>query len=350
MLNRFGRPNKELAESFLYPMAAKHLKRKQSPGILKSVICVFLTLLAAILVFLVGAIYIFEKGPSTEVRDLFVVTVQQSSAAKPLARLFLSKETVSSIMENNSGRDEDLITDTGLVEISDGLDMDGITVEDVIGPSYRGKVMIINDPSRVYVYSIPDYNASKGYTVSEMVEAEDAIAGINGGGFMDKGGLGNGSIPLGIVMSNGVWRNGSMSESYKVIGLNTDNKLVLSKMTGKQAVESGIRDAVCWGPALIVNGEPVNVGEGGGLNPRSAIGQRADGAIILLVIDGRQPSSLGASYLDLIGIMQDYGAVNAANLDGGNSSSMVYEGQLLTRPSGLDGERGIPTGILVRKR
>lgn len=332
------------------PKHSRQTEQTKAHQIIKAVLLVFFTLVAAILIFLAGAIYIFEKGPSEEARDLFVVTVQQSSAAKPLAKLFLSEEKVAEIMENNSGKDENLTTDTDMVEVNTELDMDEIIVEDVIGPSYRGKMMIVNDPSRVYVYSIPNYGEHWGSTLSEAVAADDAIGGINGGGFMDENGLGHGAQPLGIVMSKGVWRNGAKGSTYKLIGLNNENKLVIGSMTGNKAIESGIRDAVYWGPALIVNGDPVDVGKGGGLNPRSAIGQRADGAILLLVVDGRQPSSLGASYLDLIGIMQEYGAVNAANLDGGNSSSMVYDGQVITRPAGLDGERRIPTFILVERR
>ena len=253
-------------------------------------------------------------------------------------------------MEENTAKDEDLITDGDLVEIDDTLDMDAIIVEDVHGSTFNGKMMIVNDPSRVYVYDIPDYTAAWGMMVSDMVKTDDAIAGINGGGFLDINGLGNGSVPLGIVISKGQWKNGDQYSSYQVIGFDNNNKLVVGYMTGVEAMERGIRDAVEWGPALIVNGEAVDVGNGGGLNPRTAIGQRADGAVLLLVVDGRQPSSIGASYYDLIGVMQQYGAVNAANLDGGNSSSMVYNGEVITNTASLNGERELPTAFLVRKR
>ena len=120
-------------------------------------------------------------------------------------------------------------------------------------------------------------------------------------------------------------------------------------MTGSQAIERGIRDAVTFGPALVVNGEPVGVsGSGSGLNPRSAIGQRADGAVLMLVIDGRQVNSLGATLSDLIEIMLEYGAVNAANLDGGSSSLLYYEGEYLNRGVVLTGSRDIPTAFIVR--
>ena len=332
-------------------MAKKKKKEKSKAAkIIGGFFKVFFTLLAAVLIFALGSIYIFERGPSEEVRDLFVVTVQQSSAAKPLARLFLSEETVKKIMEENTAKDEDLITDGDMIEIDDTLDMDAIIIEDVHGPTFNGKMMIVNDPSRVYVYDIPNYYAEWGMMVSDMVKAEDAIAGVNGGGFLDVNGLGSGAMPLGIVMSKGEWKNGNLADSFQVIGFDNDNKLVVGYMTGYQAVERGVRDAVAWGPALIINGEAVDVGNGGGLNPRTAIGQRADGAVLLLVVDGRQPSSIGASYYDLIGVMQQYGAVNAANLDGGNSSSMVYDGKVITNTASLNGERELPTAFLVKKR
>ena len=90
-------------------------------------------------------------------------------------------------------------------------------------------------------------------------------------------------------------------------------------MTAQAALDRGVRDAVSFGPVLVVNGEAVEVnGSGSGLNPRTAIGQREDGSILLVVIDGRQVNSLGASYSDVIELMLEYGAVNAANLDGGS--------------------------------
>ena len=114
-------------------------------------------------------------------------------------------------------------------------------------------------------------------------------------------------------------------------------------------MERGLRGAVSFGPAFIINGEPVDVtGSGGGLNPRTVMGQREDGAVLLLTIDGRQPHSLGANYQDCIKVMQDYGAVNAANLDGGSSTLMIYEGKTVNYCASLYGSREIPTSFLVR--
>ncbi len=125
--------------------------------------------------------------------------------------------------------------------------------------------------------------------------------------------------------------------------------LVVGKFTSEQAVEKGLRDALAFGPALVVNGEAAQVsGSSSGLNPRTAIGQRADGAVLLLVIDGRQASSLGATYADMITVLLEYGAINAVNLDGGSSSLMYYKGEYLNKGVILTGDRDIPDGFIVR--
>ena len=101
--------------------------------------------------------------------------------------------------------------------------------------------------------------------------------------------------------------------------VHTDN------ISQSQAEELNIRDGCCFGPVLIMNGE-VNMEAYAvsGWNPRTAIGQRADGAVIFVCIDGRQASSVGGQYADVIDIMLEYGAVNACNMDGGSSTVMMY--------------------------
>ena len=313
----------------------------------KGLLLMFSAVLLVLILLLVSLIYVFEKGPSQEIRDIFLVTVMQSSAAKPLAGLFLSKDEVDAIMDANSASDDIVLSDTDSVLIDDQKVTDEISVIDIYGPAYNGKMMIIRDPSRVYVYTLPDYNASHGMLLTEMVAAEGAIGGVNGGGFYDGGGLGDGTAPYGFVFSKGTCRSG-FNEYWDMAGFDSENKLVVGNMTYAEAVSRGIRDALTWGPPLIIDGNPVNVGYGGGLNPRTAIGQTADGTVLLLVIDGRQPSSIGASYNDLIGIFMEYGAVNAYNLDGGNSAGMVYEGEIVNNMASINGERYIPTAVLVK--
>lgn len=318
---------------------------------IRSILKYIITFILAFLVMLIGLVYIFAKGPSESVRDLFVVTCMQTSAAKVLPTMFLSKYLVDRIVEENSISADIEAGDTDLIDTEGStLDMSMVSVEDITGPTFKGKVMIVNDPSRVYVYSIPKYGVPRGKSVEAMVEEENALAGINGGGFEDIGGQGKGGTAVGLVITKGEYKLGSKTGKHQVIGMTNDNKLVVGTMTGQEAIDMGVRDAVEWGPALVINGEPTEVGDsGGGLNPRTAIGQRADGAIIMVVTDGRMPGSMGASYADVQGILLDYGCINAGNLDGGYSSSMVYEGEVISKVYSPFGERPLPTAILVKR-
>lgn len=318
---------------------------------------------ALLLSAVVGLCYVVFKGPSEAARDLLVVSAMETSAMKFVPRVFFTQEEIDRIIENNSVVQTYEVTEPQKVQNgmaagdssqeseTEPLDMSAIEIVEVTGMTYKGKMMIVNDPSRVYVATPSAFGlASGGLRVEEMCKRDNAIAGVNGGGFMDENGVGNGGMPIGLVISNGVMMNGYPSMVSEVIGFDMDNHLVVGQMTAQEALDRGVRDAVNFGPILVVNGEPAQVsGSGGGLNPRTAIGQRADGAVLILVIDGRQSHSLGASYKDLIEVMLEFGAVNAANLDGGSSSLMVYEDEIITTCASLYGSRKIPTAILVKR-
>ena len=116
----------------------------------------------------------------------------------------------------------------------------------------------------------------------------------------------------------------------------------------------GVRDAVSFGPFLIVNGVASEFrGNGGyGIAPRTAIGQRKDGIVLMLVIDGRRAGhSLGVDMVELTNIMLKYGAYNASNLDGGGSSTIVVNGETLSVAggSGYSGDRYLPNSWIVER-
>ena len=339
----------------------------------------FLWLILTILVLVLGLylfLYLINKGPSPHFRDLFVASVMESSAGGILARMYLTDEEIAAIQENNRTEDIQEITDVSLVNfdtagdaageegtaqgegtspgdddgfIYDDPDGDGIEIHEVHGETYSGRMMIVYDPSRVVVSSIPSYtHGYMGWTIQQHVENNGAVAGINGGKYEDNNGLGSGAWPEGIVISGGRILNGNDGRTYGVYGFNEDNIFIVGNMTAKAAADMGIRDAVTFGPALVVNGNPAEYqGLGGGLNPRTAIGQRPDGAVLLLVIEGRKSSSLGATMADLIDIMLEYGAVNAANMDGGMSSTMFYGGEIIVDNATVRDTRRIPTAFIV---
>ena len=324
-------------------------------------------------ILLVGAyifFYFVNKGPSPRIRDLFVASAKESSVGGVLADIYLSQEEIDEILSKNQTGEFEEITDIALIktrsdsydenaqegsslenDIAIDPDGDGIDIFDVHGDTYKGKMMVIYDPSRVKVATLDyyDYDAP-GLTLAKLVEKYDCVAGVNGGKYDDEIGMGTGGMPEGVVFSEGVLRFGDPSATYDIYGFTNENVLVVGRMTAGYAQSIGIRDAVSFGPSLIVNGKSAKYsGSGSGLNPRTAIGQRANGDVLLLVIEGRQPSSLGASMGDLITIMEEYGAVNAANLDGGMSSSMVYNGEDVVSSCTL-GSRAMPTAFVVEKK
>jgi len=115
--------------------------------------------------------------------------------------------------------------------------------------------------------------------------------------------------------------------------------------------EMNVAEGVSFGPPLIINGKKlITDGDGGwGVAPRTAIGQRKDGTILFLVIDGRQPGySLGATLLDVQNILYEQGAYVAANLDGGSSTTLYFNGKVVNKPCDMLGERMIPTAFIVK--
>ncbi|MBP3672364.1 MAG: phosphodiester glycosidase family protein [Oscillospiraceae bacterium] len=335
---------------------------------------IFLVVTVLLLVVaLYGVMYVVAKGPSPTARDLFVMSVRETSAVGFLADLFFTEEEIAAI-ENKTEVEEYVETDTSLINIAKpeektdedqqdtqeeqgpaadewGLvdeDGDGIIVEPVKGEGYSGYMMVVLDPSRVIMGSVPTSFGGRGYTVEQMVQQFDAVAGINAGGFEDPEGKGNGSIPNTMVVYEGEVYYESKGVQDGFVGIDSNNILHVGKLTSADVKAKDIQYGVCFGPVLVANGEACDVGTSG-VNPRTAIGQRSDGAILMLVIDGRQAISLGATYQDMVDIFLEYGAVNACNLDGGSSSLMWYDGDYINNCASVIGIRPVPTTFLVLK-
>ena len=292
-------------------------------------------------------------------KNTFVTTVLESGQLKFLASLCLSESEIKEIVDGTS------LEQVGDTKVNEGMislpqqggenagntDMSKIEIVEIAGLTYKATLMIIQDPSRVSVASVatgPDQWPEAGVPLKNIVEKAGAIGGVNGGLYNSTNNCGG--CAYGILVSDGVIIRNRPQEirGMVLVGL-TDNNILqiidVSKMSAaeskKMIEEKGIRDAVCFQEdsstdnnhfvQLVMNGVPREVkGAGSGLNPRTAVGQRADGAIMLLVTDGRGSSGhVGASAADLIEIMTRYGAVNAANIDGGSSTCMYYNGGYL---------------------
>lgn len=309
------------------------------------------------------------KGNISEILYITVPTFLETGQFKFIPSLYLSADAIQSIVDKNKMEDMDADVDENLINIgSDGqkgyLDIDmtvdpkdkensenndsqAIEIHEVSGATYYGTMMVVKDPSRVSLATIYPWRA-EGVTLDKLVKDNGGIAGINGGLYNSYNNTGG--SPYGVVVSNGEIQYNKPQQwpGLVLIGLTENNILQIidvSKMNASQVEalvkERKIRDAVTFQDEasdannhfvqLIINGEERQMnGMGSGLNPRTAIGQRADGTILMFVTDGRGKNGhLGASASDLIEVMKNFGAVNAANLDGGSSSCMYYEDRFL---------------------
>ena len=157
-----------------------------------------------------GVAYILARGPSPTAQRLFVMSLRETSAVGFIADIFLSPEEIAQI-EAGKGSERVIETDTSLVTVQaeepddNGADAwglvdedgDGIIIDDVKGEGYSGFMMVVKDPSRVIMGSVTDDFGIRGYTVEEMVQYFDAVAGTNAGGFVDIGGQGRSTTAAG---------------------------------------------------------------------------------------------------------------------------------------------------------
>ena len=306
--------------------------------------------------------YILLKGPSPELGELFVNTMYETRRFRFIPQIFLTEEEVAAIreteeMDKSTQSDSSLIHIDTEVQTSNGADAygmidedgDGIIFQEVKGNGFMGYMTIVLDPTRVFVGK-PDNYGGVGLTLEELVNKYDALGGINAGGFKDDGGNGFGGMPEGLTIIDGTCYNSDMGTAYPIAGLDADGLLHVGYYNYEDCIGMGITDAVSFGPILIINGEPAPPSSlASSVNPRTAIAQRGDGAIIMLVIDGRQVHSIGATYQDMVDMLLSYGAVNAINMDGGSSTVMHYGGRYVNSCSADGGQpRPLPNAFLFK--
>ena len=327
---------------------ARKEERKEQGGLLKKVILRSLlsvfTVLICVIIAAFALLYVLVNGECEPLTERLVLSATQASATKWLPGIFMPQSKVDAIIAKSMEISTDVMSleDYAAMLNNDKENeqedewanaIDGMIFEKVNGATFTGYVLLVKDPSRIFVGTSSNFkNNVPGMKIFDMAEKENAIAVINAGEFQDPGGQGTGNNPMGITYSRGklVWED-SLKRTF--IGFSADNKLIVTEpMTKKQAEELSIRDGVSFqnGNVLITND-----GEGQitmhyadsntGTAQRTAIGQRADGSVILLVTDGRSASSLGATRNDVIDVFVKYGAISAGMLDGGSSSLMYYE-------------------------
>ena len=310
------------------------------------IITYILTLLGSLALFL-----FFKTGLFQYHKELWVETAMTTMNHQYLATWFLSDTEINKIMKDlEVVNDEDSILHA--VELPPATTTpkeNVIKIDKITGDNYVGHVMTISDPSKVKL--VDSRKRDRGTKLSEICKNNNAIAGINAGGFVDPDGNGDGNLLTEPTIINKELLYGDEDELSSWIALTQEGELVLGKYTYQEAMDIGVVSGLQFGPYIIVNGKnQITRSNQGGLHPRMGIGQKRDGTIIFVCIDGRQPGySIGTTLLELQNIFERYGAYNAANLDGGSSATMYYDGEVVNRTSTPMGERYLPNAFIVEK-
>lgn len=342
----------------------KHKKNKKTIN-KTTILFIILDLLA------IGG-FVMMYGPWNKVRNFYVNTAMKTKDHQYLAKVFYNDKTIQKIMNSNyfieikeKVKLDDVVIDTSPKSSYDNKYDEEILTRDGNNNDYKiinikvgiskGYLIAIYDPTKVSLIRAKNFNIGRyGEQVTAMCNRYNASVCINGGGFED---FGTGSdIPLGYVIDDGeiVWpANNWDTNRGNLIGFNSEGKLLLlAEATGTEALEAGMMDGLEFGPFLIVNGKPIEiVGDPWGKSPRVAIGQRKDGVVLFLVIDGENYID-GASLQDVVDVFTKYGAYNAANLDGGHSTSLAINGVLYNNPPAIakrQGGRYVVTGFGLLK-
>jgi len=304
----------------------------------------------------VTAPLIIFHGPFDNVKRTIVGAAMTTLNHQYIAKAFLSDEEINKILSENT---VEIIEQNGDQQMNFANKHDSSIEREEIsdGRKFKGYMLIIHDPSRIKV-GLTKKLGVQGELTSQIAKDKGAAAAINGGGFTDSSSgdskwTGTGGKPVGVLITDGkvVYNdvNGNNTK-VEVMAMTSSGVLLVGPHSLEEMKERNVMEAISFGPALVVDGKgTIKSGDGGwGIAPRTAIGQRKDGSILFLVIDGRQTSSVGATLKDVQTIMLQYGAINATNLDGGSSSTMYYEGEVINNPCDPLGERSVPSIVYVK--
>ncbi|MGH4138841.1 phosphodiester glycosidase family protein [Clostridium sp.] len=332
-----------------------NMKKNKNKQTIKIKLVISFIIFETIFTAITGPFMIYY-GPFKNVKTTMVGAAMTTYSLQWLATTFLSKEAIAKI---RSTQTVDALVQTNLdgVKVENKND-DTIERYDVNGNKFKGYILIINDPTRLKV-GYTRLLHKEGQLTSDIAKNNNAIAAINGGGFKDEDNgtkyTGTGANPAGIIMANGkIVANDITDENKKteVVAMTSSGKLLVGPHSLSEMKNDGVTEAISFGPALIVSGQKtITKGNGGwGIAPRTCVAQRSDGAIIFLVIDGRKLGSLGATLKEAQDVLYDYGAINATNLDGGSSSTLFYDDEVINSPSDSLGERSVSSIMYIESR
>lgn len=197
---------------------------------------------------------------------------------------------------------------------------------------YVADVKVTDGTSILSAFANNTYGRNITDTTSDMAEENNAVLAINGDYY--------GARQSGYVIRNGVvYRNqGSNGEDMVISKDGTLSFISESDTTTDSLIQKQAWQVLSFGPVLVENGEVAvtendEVGMAMASNPRTAIGTVAKNHYLFVVSDGRTSESAGLSLYELANFMKALGATNVYNLDGGGSSTMVFQGEVVNNPT-----------------
>lgn len=333
---------------------------KKKTKLKKSVIAVLIFSITVFLAVIGYVTIVFGNIPFVvKWRNIWIETAMTTDQHKWLATWFFPDSLIKEVMDAQVDIKDISVTDAEKEEDTDILGQkdlvvgekdkfgntvyvndleENIVILEIKKTNFTGKLVLVDDPTRVYL-SATDYKGSRGQFICDYLEKENAVVGVNASGFNDIGGVSLGGEVTGQCVSQGEYW-GTYNSNYTLVGFDENNRLVVGGIDNWE--DYNIRDGFQYRPTLILNGEKVVEDSAGwGLQPRTVIGQCKNGVVLMLVVDGRQVGySIGATMEDCADILLQYGAVTAGACDGGSSSVIGYDGEVINKPSA----RNMPTG------
>ncbi|MDF2880532.1 MAG: exopolysaccharide biosynthesis protein [Clostridiaceae bacterium] len=301
--------------------------------------------------------YIF-KGPFNNLKRIVVATIMGTRHTY-IATTFLSVDQINNILNKQDTANDTEAVDVSNIKVNNNRSNEIVRYD--LHPDsgrYDGYLLEIPVPTKVKV-AVTNNLGVEGQKTSEMAKDHNAVAAINGGGFYDANKTafgGDAAFPGGFVISNGQViypkDNSNADTKYSVTAFTKIGQLIVGNYSLNELRQKNVSEAICFrGPVLIANGKGQisdKNAASSGLQPVTAIGQKRDGTVLFLVMDGRKNLiKSGATMKDAQDELLKFGAYNATNLDGGYSSTMYYDGSVINNPHGLNGERYVATVLYV---
>ena len=261
-----------------------------------------------------------------------------ASFSYSMLKTFVIAETISTVSNTASTSNAEAAETATVTDTSYSDDNISITLTEKTVNNTQVYVADVTVSSTEYLKTAlanNTYGTNVTAKTSETAANNKAILAVNGDYY--------GANSTGYVIRNGVVYRDTVREeaSNGDLAIYKDGSFKIiyeNEISADQLVEDGVVNLLAFGPALVENGEIVvntksEVGQSMASNPRTAIGIIDEKHYIIIVSDGRTSESQGLSLYEMAEIMKSYGVKTAYNLDGGGSSTMYFNGQVINKPT-----------------